>query len=403
MDPDWADLPNHILDLIFEKMKTTKDCLTFGAICIKWYHICLHNRTKLIKLNRHQEPKLLFPNESKANDSWRVYSINSQHKKSLQSKLLLPSYDKPFAGSSEGWLATLDKNLAVTLYKPFLENNNETSIVHLPPLFPPTDLSHLERIFDHRDVYLLKFTTFTPDPISNPNDFIMVVLYGELCHLAYIRTSKDAATWIHVASSSDICFDDVIYYNNRFYVLLYETGGLASLDVSYDSSQPNLKMIVSDTPKNYNRKDRYFCYKTYLVESYKGELLQVQRYREDCDDHVTKEFEVFKFSFDRCEWVKINYLEEEALFVGDNTSISVDTSSSSSQCKSNCIYFVDDKDTTSFGSGPKDMGVYNLKTGSLLRRFDIDEKLFTTMGGRIPIWVLRTVFNTNRSVKRTSF
>ncbi|XP_030491247.2 F-box protein At2g17036 [Cannabis sativa] len=390
LNPDWTDLPDHILDFIFEKIKTVRDSLIFGTICVKWYQIFMHNRSKLVKLIRHLEPKLLFPIESEAHNSWSVCSINSEHKNVFGSDLLLPSYNKPFSGSSEGWLATLDDNFGFTLFKPFMRTE-ERSTVHLPPLFPPSDALVVKKLLAYREYYVMKFTTFTPDPVLNPNDFIMVAIYGPSCELAYIRTSKDAA-WTHIPSLLDAYYSDVLYYNDTFYAL-YDKGGLVAFDISEDSSQaqPIMKLIVRNrmTPAE---KNRYVC-RRYLVESYKGELLQVQRYRESRVAHVTKEFKVFKLSFDQSQWVEINYLEDEALFIGDSTSVSVDTSSTSTQCQSNCIYFVDDKDTIGFDVGPLDCGVYNLKTRSVFRLFSIDVRLFPKMSERIPFWVAPTVFS----------
>ncbi|PON94581.1 hypothetical protein TorRG33x02_096160, partial [Trema orientale] len=91
-------------------MEPLKACLQFSSVCLSWHDIAMNNRSKLIKLNHHQVPMLLVPSESEANDVWSVFSV--VHNKFLTSKLLLPSYDRRFGGSSEGWLATVEENLA---------------------------------------------------------------------------------------------------------------------------------------------------------------------------------------------------------------------------------------------------------------------------------------------------
>lgn len=58
---------------------------------------------------------------------WSTYGILDN--KFSTSKLILPPFDRPFGGSSEGWLVTLDESLAVTLYKPFVEGNEQASFV----------------------------------------------------------------------------------------------------------------------------------------------------------------------------------------------------------------------------------------------------------------------------------
>ncbi|KAM6541993.1 hypothetical protein CsatB_006440 [Cannabis sativa] len=96
------------------------------------------------------------------------------------------------------------------------------------------------------------------------------------------------------------------------------------------------------------------------------------------------------WSFDRSNWEEISDLGDEALFVGDNSSVSVDTSLSSTKCQNNCIYFTNDYSVHSNINNPSDMGVYNLVTRSV-RRFNIDTNLFTRMGGRAPIWIRNRV------------
>ncbi|PON73189.1 F-box protein [Parasponia andersonii] len=313
MDADWAGFLKHLLDLVFEKMELEQitDCLGFDSGGLSWHHVAMENRSKLIKLNRHQ--------------------------------YFLHIYDRPIGGSSEGWLATLGKNYAVTLYKPFMENRGGIAI-HLPPLFPPIDV--LEENDEYLEYYIFKFTIFTPDPIANSNDLVIVVIFGVSRQLAYIRPNKDI-TWTGVLGNvpGKIAFDDVLYYKDQFYTLTYVRGQLASFNIT-DSFESNLKAVTGKIPKD--PEEKLFCCKKYLVESYGGELLQVQRYREFNVDHVTRKLRVFKLCFDRSRWIEIKDIGEKALFLGDNTSVSVKTSNFV-ECQKNCIYFTDDKDTTGFG------------------------------------------------------
>ncbi|PON51712.1 hypothetical protein PanWU01x14_214120 [Parasponia andersonii] len=96
---------------------------------------------------------LLVPSESKDNDEWNVYSVLEN--RFLPSKLVFPPYDRPFSGSSEGWILTLDEDSVVTLYKPFAEKNEE-SIIHLPPLFSEADA---QLYADVREFRIKKMTT----------------------------------------------------------------------------------------------------------------------------------------------------------------------------------------------------------------------------------------------------
>ncbi|KAF4375822.1 hypothetical protein F8388_014544 [Cannabis sativa] len=380
MDSDWANLPCHLLELIFEKIEA-KYSFSFACVCLSWRDIAMENRSKLIELNHHLVPKLLIPNESEANNLWSVYNLSSYRHISLESYLLLPSYDIPFIGSSEGWLATIQKDLKITLFKPL----NNTITIFLPPLFDD---------YKHRDSFN-RFITFTPNPISNPNDFITIVIFGPLLQVAYIRPLKDDS-WTHVLDPSPFnkafVIDDILYYKDAFYGVDFYTSGLVSFEIKYDDSsyEPSLKLVGGIQTNNRNNDDDVVFDKKYLVESYKGDLLQVQRYVYMETFRVTTCFDVFKWSFDRSNWEEISDLGDEALFVGDNSSVSVDTSLSSTKCQSNCIYFTDDNSVHSNTNNPSDMGVYNLETRSV-RRFNIDTNLFTRMGGRASIWIVPNI------------
>ncbi|KAF4386290.1 hypothetical protein G4B88_003507 [Cannabis sativa] len=210
-----------------------------------------------------------------------------------------------------------------------------------------------------------------------------------------IWTTLKDDSWTHVLDPSPFnkpfFIDDILYYKDAFYGVDIYRNGLVSFEIKYDLSyKPSLKLVGGvQTNKRNNDHDVVFD-KKYLVESYKGDLLQVQRYVYMETFRVTTCFDIFKWSFDRSNWEEISDLGDEALFVGDNSSVSVDTSLSSTKCQSNCIYFTNDYSVHSNINNPSDMGVYNLVTRSV-RRFNIDTNLFTRMGGRAPIWIVPNI------------
>lgn len=326
---------------------------------------------------------LLVPIKSKEDDEWSMYSVLNG--KFSMRKLFLPPYDKPFSGSSEGWLVTLDESLAVTLYKPFVEGNRKP-IIHLPPVFPPDNILEAP----DREFQVFKVASYTPDPIADPNDVILAVIFGEYSELAYIRPTRDT-TWTRVTGLGITTFDDIVYYKGQFYALSYE-GELVSFDVT-NPSKSNMRLVLAEDSDKYYFVKRGFCYKKYLVKSYGGELLLVRRYldrRFGDIDRVTKTFKVFKLSFDGPRWIEMKSLGDMALFVGDNASTSV-SASNFPGCLKNCIYFTHDKNSIPIGKfGPCDLGVYNLETRRVTLRFTIDDAAFPKMRGRAPIWVLPT-------------
>ncbi|PON33696.1 hypothetical protein TorRG33x02_354550, partial [Trema orientale] len=369
-------------------MELLKDCLLFSLVCHPWLCVAEDNQGKLVTLSRHQVPMLLFPSsESKENDEWSIYNVLDN--KFLSWNLVLPLYDRPFTGTSEGWLVTINENLSLTLHKPFAESN-ENTIIHLPPLFPPLDDKKvMELTSQYRHEYIFKMTIFTPDPVANPKDLIVIVIYDYVKELAYFRPTKDS-TWIRVEGDEGSSYDDILHYKNKFYAITTRKGALVSFDVT-DSNNFDTKLVADGIPSD-NEEDGYYdddgiekysFHKRYLAESFEGDLLHVKRYLRFTEVNETKMFRVFKWNMDLCKWVEIKSLGDNALFIGDNTSVSV-LASDFVGCQKNSIYFTHDRDTTKFGpEGPVDLGVYNFGTGVCTRGFTIDEATIAKMKNSI--------------------
>ncbi|KAL4352365.1 hypothetical protein GQ457_06G038630 [Hibiscus cannabinus] len=156
------------------------------------------------------------------------------------------------------------------------------------------------------------------------------------------------------------------------------------------------KVILSDDPYAWNNISNSFEEKMvippkhyeeagialkYIMESSDGEILIVQRFYTTSDagdeslHHWTVNFKVFKVerhANDEARLVQINNIGDEALFLGDNSSISV-VASRFPGCRSNCIYFTDDIILFAHpyrASGPIDMGIFSLETGCFDRYYD---------------------------------
>ncbi|XP_062080048.1 F-box protein SKIP23-like [Humulus lupulus] len=388
--PDWASLPEHLLDQVFGNLETVKQCLQFSGVCKCWHSVAKDNQRKLVELSLHNVPMLLVPNKHKKDDNkdeWSVYDVLSD--KFLISNLLLPPYDHSFGGSSQGWLLTLDDNLALTLYKPFVGIGNN-DVIHLPPISStPMDKGLLEGIAKYRQYYVMKMSIHTPDPIANPKDFIIAVIFGQY-KLAYIRPLKQL-TWSQIDIQSP--FDDLMYHKNKFYAITL-TSQLASFDVDNNVNFFADSSIPDDDYGCYEPVvGRSSCYKRYLVESLGGDLLHVKRYERytrafyNC---VTVKFKIYKWSSEK--WIEIKSIGDSALFLGDNTSVCV-LASNFVGCEKDSIYFIDDKDTIDYAhKGQMDLGVYNIQTRVCSRRgFNFDATTIPKTPGRQPIWVLPTL------------
>ncbi|TXG50257.1 hypothetical protein EZV62_022781 [Acer yangbiense] len=155
-----------------------------------------------------------------------------------------------------------------------------------------------------------------------------------------------------------------------------------AIDIKSDNTVV-AKRVVADLPPEL--VPLAFCKKFYLVES-AGKILVVGRRlryerTQTYADYGTTAFRVVEVDLSRNEneWSPVENLGNRALFVGDNSSLSVQVFDNSN-FKPNCIYFTDDwKDqyfSSRFPEGVgRDMGIYNLQDGSIERI----ETRFTSM------------------------
>lgn len=281
----------------------------------------------------------------------------------------------------------------VKLYRPFSfvkEGNNydaNTSCIHLPCLFPPeNNYDPLDGFEDDGEIYdyHVQKAIITFDPLENPNECTVMVIFGEFCELAFLRLAKDRA-WTKVDPKDYIFADDIFHYNNELWVLNY-FGALISIGI-IDSFISTIK-IAPEIPNIEGNN-----IKRYIVNSCDGELFQVERYFHfdwsNDRSRKTKMFKVFRMDFDSRRWIEVNSLGDMALFLGDNSSISV-LASDFIGCQPNCIYFSHDWDCIHVSANTMicDLGTYDVANGSFRLHYTIDPDALRKMSRRPPIWVV---------------
>ena len=262
--------------------------------------------------------------------------------------------------------------------------------IQLPCLFPPDEddpeiyMEYVEDCYNH-----VSKATMTADPLADPDDCILVVLYGSYHEMALIRPAKDTA-WTKMVVDATTMPWDMMCEENEMYVL-QQGGELHSCDIS-DPCNLKIKLIASKISV-----PNYFAFgKRYLAKSRRGELLQVLRYLHwpaaRAKTRVTMLVRVYKLELKGSRWVDIEDLgDDNALFLGDNSSICV-AASKFVGCQPNCIYFTHDYDTVGIGgAGPVDIGVYHLKDRSFTLGFNMDSETIAKMRASPPIWVVPTL------------
>ncbi|KAK8687426.1 hypothetical protein V6N13_086241 [Hibiscus sabdariffa] len=176
-------------------------------------------------------------------------------------------------------------------------------------------------------------------------------------------------TWTYTRTDLETVVKyDAIFFKGKAYAVDWRLG-IISIDVANtDNGSFEEKMVI---PPKHDEEASVAL--KYIVESSDGEILIVERLygTSEAEDgslhHWTVYFKVLKVerhANDEARLVEINNIGDEALFLGDNSSISV-VASRFPGCRSNCIYFTDDIILFAQpyrASGPIDMGIFSLET-----------------------------------------
>ncbi|KAF6162102.1 hypothetical protein GIB67_008231 [Kingdonia uniflora] len=221
-------------------------------------------------------------------------------------------------GGSHGWLITKGLDLEINVLNPLTRTQ-----IRLPPITAFLNKFHLEHFKeygyspeDFRDVFINKVVlSSTP---SDSHDFAVMVIFGRTSNLAFTKSGDESWTDVEAPTRS---FDDVTCYKGQFYAV--DCHGTVVYWDEHDvtSGKPVFRTIG---------------------------------------------FKLFKLD-ESAHWVEVNSLtEDEAVFLGTNTSVSVSISDFPG-CKGSCIYFRDDNMDfyDSNGGGGKDMGVFSFKDNTI--------------------------------------
>ncbi|XP_062021097.1 F-box protein At2g17036-like [Rosa rugosa] len=369
MNPGWAGLPKDLLGLVLEGLVSSSDYLRFSVVCKSWFSVAKDNQRQ--RISRFQQPPMLLISSADEENSWNLYNVVDD--KVLDMQLRVPN--RRFCGSSKGWLIFVDESFAVTLLNPFCSNvrgkkkKTNVTIIRLPPL-------HGKKVWIKRCDYYVFKAILSADPILDPKDCILTVINAEYGRLAFIRPSSRDKRWTYVDRKWGL-IEEVVYSEGKIYAV-DNNSQLFSFDIN---SLSKLELGQGLSSDGFSKR--------YLVfNSNKKQFWMVQRYiHYQKDKRETTKFKVFKMNFDEHEWIEIETLDDVAVFVGDNSSVSV-AASDFPGCRSNCIYFSHDEDTcgTLEPYGPNDCGVYEITSHRFLQPYLDDSKKLLKLTRQPPIW-----------------
>uniref|UniRef100_A0A5B7ALQ3 KIB1-4 beta-propeller domain-containing protein n=1 Tax=Davidia involucrata TaxID=16924 RepID=A0A5B7ALQ3_DAVIN len=362
---NWVELQEDLLVLIATRLTLLEDFVAFGGVCTSWRLAMVTTKKNFSRLP--QVPWLMLAeeeddnNNSNSNSNFRdFYSLT----KCKIHRVMLPEASGKRCFSSQGWLLTIGKDEEVNLVHPLSRVQ-----IQLPNLTTVSDLEEMATAaIGTGEMYLtfIQRVVLSCSPSMTTSDYVVMVIHGACPKLAFHKKGDDAWTTVETRMAQ---YFDVIYYEGLFHAVDCQ-GRVVVCDVN--GPCPTIAQIVSVMARGFVD----LIENLYLVESL-GKLLIVSRegvlLHED-DTYGTTSFQVFELNVNNGNWVKVQSLGDRALFLGYNSSFSVEASSS--DIKANCIYFTDDCHESysypSYNGGGKDMGIYNLVDGSFEPHFKGD-------------------------------
>ncbi|TXG50456.1 hypothetical protein EZV62_022980 [Acer yangbiense] len=335
---NWAQHNPDILEEIARRITLYEDFLVFGGVCNSWRSAAQKENFRFIS---RQVPYLMLPHqptkrrggggggiEDKLSELRAFFSLARYTTRYVY----LPEAKGKRCLSSKGWLITIAKDLSMTLLHPF--TRLQIKLPHIKSLrnWKESAVSIMYTMFIHKCL-------LSSNPSLTP-DYITMIIYGGCGDIAYCRPGHEKWTTIETGG---LTFFDMTYFKGTVYAIDCK-GRIIACDLRGD--YPIAKQ-VTELPQKLLKKA---CDYLYILES-SGELLVISRegvsihpITEGSDDYTygTYEFRVFKvdiISTMTITWMEIKDLGNRALFLGYNSSVSIEASNF---YKPNCIYFTDD-------------------------------------------------------------
>ncbi|KAM7274941.1 hypothetical protein ACFE04_016807 [Oxalis oulophora] len=361
---DWAQIPTDIFFTICDRL-AYKDIIVASSICKPW------KLSGCLFLGGIQFPSKV---------PWLM--LAEEDKRGLSSSVSVRNF---FDLSS-------DIHLQMNLFHPLTGRMIDLPHYSTFEKYDPDDDPD-----EPEDILILKaFASADPwnSKVQDYNrDCIIMVTY-DLGLPAFVRLG--GKTWTDVQTESQY-YGDVVCYKGQF--LFLSSSHLYACNL--DGDQASSTNIIAHNPKHL-----IISTQKYLVEL-EGELLVVFRHfggglysKSSYSANISKEIPYLTTSFDvlkliktngrsdehEFEFVGVESLGDQALFVGFNASFSL-SATNLNGCCGNSIYFTDDSwemySETKNGGG-YDMGIYNLSDGTVKQHYEGESlSYFST-----PIWYI---------------
>ncbi|KAF8026161.1 hypothetical protein BT93_F2847 [Corymbia citriodora subsp. variegata] len=363
MAAGWSDLPSPLLELIacrlpIDDLIDIDDLISFGLTCSHWRNVVVRLQGSFRR--RISVPWLMITD-------WRrpeSCSCFSLRQRGFYEFPLPHVRDKRRCLSSRGWVMTIGRDRDVQMFNPLSRARACIQLSALQPhCSPPQGPIHNEQIG--------KFA-LSACPYSSEKSEIMIL--SDIDRRLALWNYRDRS-WTMV--SPHRIYMDLIYYEGRF-LAVDAMGTIRAFPVELDGLHPDADgQVVARRPCGL--VDLRHFKKHYLVECWGSLLVVSQEWRRG---FVTSGFQAFLLDLEASTWTRVGSLGDRSLFLGLNSSFSMEITDRHGGIEPDCIYFTDD--CTNLYSEGKDMGIYHMADGR------IDPLLFEGMPdcpNSAPLWI----------------
>ncbi|XP_074289801.1 putative F-box protein At5g55150 [Silene latifolia] len=388
MAPNWSTLPLDLLTAVAFNLESFEDFIYFSLVCRSWNRAS--SSIKHIWRAKPEVPWLLLVENTKDNPDCVRKMLNIDNENKCYRWNLPETFGGRCWGSPYGWVAMAKLDLSVQLFNPITKATiSFPSLETLPYLPKNTPAYNNER----RDYYhsclsgfLTKLIVLKVSQNDHRHEFVIMIIYDFHRRLAFARHGDPSWTSVLIKETTSVRIFDVVAMDNHVYAI-YDDAAIAYWEIKeffgFELVKP-MDYLPGD-PETFN--DLYIDQiKVYLIQS-NTDLLMVLRSKvhvSNADNtnydydivYRTNDFEIFKLNHIDKDWENVEDLGDVALFVGDNSSMSVSVADDAKCLQPSCIYFTDDESgswLTPREFGGHDMGVFDFKTNDILRFYEGDD------------------------------
>ncbi|XP_027343354.1 F-box protein At2g26160-like [Abrus precatorius] len=355
--PKWSNLPNDLVEHIVKLFHSPIDLLLFRSVCSTW------RSSSSLSNNIFHSPlfPLKLPTPTCIDPDLRPSSI-------LLTQSTIYKISKPSKTmNTRSWLVRVEKlstcagkvclkdPLSPSLFGSFT-NHKFPKVWNLLNLRVSEVSKAYELKFDGHQSWACSTSMFKKVVASDMRDNLSVIALHRRGKLGVCRVSEKKWTQIKDNQVWNK-YIDITYHNNKFYAV-----DVKGLCLSVDCSQSQ-KVRYNAPPGTRSEFQYYDDRGRYLVNSLGNLLLVDNPPVRGCNVH----FNVYRLNEDEGQWIPVDNLGDQALFLGDDCSFSV-SAGDLVGCKSNCIYF------TVYG-----YTCYDAYAGYHAWQFDLDDHTLTPL------------------------